>query len=397
LEAVLSRLEVNLQKSFSPGTDETSDSGFVLNIYLQCEAGITVLFGASGAGKTLTLDALAGFYTPDEGRIVLDGAILFDAGSGACLPTQRRSVGYVFQNYALFPHLTVEQNLAFGIRHLPAVERGRRIHEQLSRFGIAAKINRFPRELSGGEKQRASIARALICQPKLLLLDEPVRGLDYPLRAEFYEILRRVREEHQIPILLVTHDAEEAYLLADRIAVLENGRIVQFAEPSTVFEEPGSPSVARLLGTGNIFSGRIESLDPMAGVTRIQANGFGLTLPYLPGRLRGDQLEFCIHKEGIRLHDPNSSIRGGDNVFPARIATESFLPKAVKLGLALDESKRRVGPEKASSPLLESEMSRPTYESLQLDKDRKCLVEVPACAVHVFPPSKAAAATPART
>ena len=383
----MSRLEINIRKRF-PAPRGESEKLFLLNVSLQCEAGITVLFGASGAGKTLTLDALAGFYAPDEGRIVLDDAILVDAASGVCLPTRRRSVGYVFQNYALFPHLTVEQNLAFGIQHLPPVERGRRIHEQLTRFGIADKLKRFPRELSGGEKQRTSIARALICQPKLLLLDEPVRGLDYALRTDFYEILRRVREENRIPILLVTHDAEEAYLLADKIAAVENGQVVQVAGPGELFEQPASPSIARLLGIGNVFSATIESLDPMAGLTKIRVGGLPLSLPYLPGRLRGDQLEFCIHKESIRIRQADQFGRGEQNIFPARIVSENFSPRIVRLGIAVDELPRKAGPEKDSGPMLEVEMNRPSYECLQLRKDENCLVEVPWSAIHVFPPAK---------
>lgn len=383
----MSRLELNIRRHFpaSRTAGDSGGSGFLLDVSLQCEAGITILFGASGAGKTLALDAVAGFYRPDQGRILLDDQIMFDAASGVSLPPQRRNVGYVFQNYALFPHLTVEQNLAFGIQHLPPVERGRRIHEQMTRFGIADKAGRLPRELSGGEKQRASIARALICHPKLLLLDEPVRGLDYPLRADFYEILRQVREQHQIPILLVTHDADEAYLLADSMAVFEQGTIVQRAPSEEVFHRPVSGSVARLLGIGNVFQGSVESLDPMAGKTKVRIEALTLTLRYLPGLLRGDSIEFCVRRESVKLHHPESAPAGGINLLPARIRAASHSPTQVRLSMELEKPEKKSAPQDLPALRIEAEVSRERYQHLQMKDTRRWLVEIPADAAHIFP------------
>jgi molybdate transport system ATP-binding protein len=171
----MSLLEFAIQKRYAAGP---SAPGFELDVRLACDAGVTVLFGASGSGKTLTLEVLAGFLRPDRGRILLNDEILFDGESGVCLPPQRRGVGYVFQNDALFPHMTLEQNLAFGIARLPGLERHRRVRSMLERFGLTALASRRPHELSGGQKQRATIARALVTEPRLLLLDEPVRGFD---------------------------------------------------------------------------------------------------------------------------------------------------------------------------------------------------------------------------
>lgn len=388
----MSRLELNFGKAFqSPAAaGEAVGPGFALQVSLQCDAGITILFGASGAGKTLTLDAVAGFYKPDKGRILLDDMILFDAASGVSLPPQRRSVGYVFQNYALFPHLTVEQNLAFGIQHLPPVERSRQIHEQLTRFGIEGKASRLPRELSGGEKQRASIARALICKPRLLLLDEPARGLDYPLRAEFYDILRQVRAEHQIPILLVTHDAEEAYLLADRMAVYESGGIRQWNSAEEIFQHPASPNIARLLGIANIFQGTIEALDPMAGTTHVRSASILLTLPYLPGRLRGDAISFCIRRELVRLHRAGAAPQGCVNLFPARLQAESHSPTVVRLALELEAGAGKPDAQESNAIKVEAEMRRQLYLEQQMIERRGWWVEIPPTAVHVFPASNSA-------
>ena len=157
-------LEFTIEKRFPPG--RSSAPGFDLDARFGCDAGVTVLFGASGAGKTLTLEALAGFLRPDRGRILLNDEILYDGESGVCLPPQRRGVGYVFQNDALFPHMTLDENLAFGIARLPVLERHRRVRGMLERFGLTALAARRPHELSGGQKQRASIARALVTEPR---------------------------------------------------------------------------------------------------------------------------------------------------------------------------------------------------------------------------------------
>src|ERR1700720_2966728 len=165
----------NLVKRFAPGPES---AGFHLDVDFEAPSGVTVLYGPSGSGKTLTLDCIAGFIAPDSGRIMLDNRILFDGESGVNLPPRQRSCGYVFQNYALFPNMTLRENLAFAAHALPRLERHRRIAEQLERFKLTGMAGRFPHELSGGQKQRGSIARALIASPRVVLLDEPGRGLD---------------------------------------------------------------------------------------------------------------------------------------------------------------------------------------------------------------------------
>ena len=183
-------LAARIRKTFAPRPDS---AGFTLDLEFSATHGITVLFGPSGAGKTLVLDAVAGFVRPDEGRILLDNDILYDGATEVFLPPQRRNCGYVFQNYALFPHMTLRENLEFAAERRPRLERHRRVTEMLEKFRLAEAAGRRPHEVSGGQRQRCSIARALIGEPKLLLLDEPATGLDAPLRAEFYdEALRRV-------------------------------------------------------------------------------------------------------------------------------------------------------------------------------------------------------------
>jgi len=384
----LAQLEFTFRKRLAVG-----GAGFELDIRLDCDAGITVLFGASGSGKTLTLEALAGFLKPDEGRILLHDSILFDSGSGVCLPPQRRNIGYVFQTYALFPHMTVEQNLAFGIQRVPALERRRRIHEMLELFGLIERAGRRPGELSGGEKQRASIARALVTEPRLLLLDEPVRGLDYPLRADFYEILRNVRERYRIPILLVTHDVAEGFFLGDRMAVYGGGRIVQMGTPEEVFHRPHSPAIARLLGISNIFSGVIEELDPMSDRSVLKTPQFSIAAPYLPGRFRGDAVSFCIPREHVALLATGSarSANGRETRIPVRIAEEVFTPTTVRLRLDVVNSPGGPGTPQDSDAMpsgpgsVESEVSRAAYQKMKIAQQKDWLAELPAASIHVFP------------
>src|SRR5713226_4789995 len=191
-------IQARIRKRFAPGPESP---GFSLDLEFEAESGVTVIFGPSGSGKTLTLDSIAGFVRPDEGRILLDDAILFDGAAGVHVPPRKRQCGYVFQNYALFPHMTLRQNLEFAVEGRPRLERHRKVNEMLEKFHLADVSGRRPYELSGGQKQRCSIARALVGSPRLLLLDEPARGLDAPLRSELYSLLRQIRPEFRIPIL----------------------------------------------------------------------------------------------------------------------------------------------------------------------------------------------------
>ncbi len=309
-------------KRFAPGPESAA---FQLDIEFEARPGVTVLYGPSGSGKTLTLDAIAGFVTPDSGRILLDDRILFDAESGVNLPPRLRSCGYVFQNYALFPHMTLRENLAFAAHALPRLERHRRIAELLEHFKLAAMAGRYPHELSGGQKQRGSIARALIADPRLVLLDEPARGLDAALRADLYELIQSLRAALSVPILLVTHDLEECFALAERVLICDAGRIVWRGAPLDLLRNPGTAAVARLIGGFNLCDAEVLSLDPGRQTSLLLLLGEEIAGPYLPGCFKGDKVTVCARAEDLRL-----ATRPGDNRIRADLLHSVDRPQWVR-------------------------------------------------------------------
>jgi molybdate transport system ATP-binding protein len=342
-------MHVRIRKTFPARPDS---AGFALDVEFKAPAGVTALFGASGAGKTLVLDAIAGFVKPDEGRILLDDDILFDAASGVDLSPRRRNCGYVFQNYALFPHMTLRQNLAFAAERRPRLERHRKVNEMLERFHLADVSGRRPHELSGGQKQRCSIARALIGAPKVLLLDEPARGLDAPLRAELYALLRQVRAEFSIPILLVSHDLGECFELGEEMLVVREGRVVQSGPPRTIAERPLNIEVARLLGIFNLLPVEIVELDPQRKVSRVRLGEHELAGPYFPGRLRGDRVWLCVRPEQLAVSAREG--KPGPNQIPAELLRVVELPQAVRLEFAGG---------------IDVELSRPEFEKQKENKE----------------------------
>jgi molybdate transport system ATP-binding protein len=327
-------IQAHISKRFPPQPDSAA---FSLDLEFQAGAGVTALFGPSGAGKTLTLDSIAGFVYPDAGRILLNDQILFDAASRVSLRPQERHCGYVFQNYALFPHMTIRQNLVFAADRHPRLERHRRVNEMLDRFHLTDVSGRRPHEVSGGQKQRCSIARALIGSPQLLLLDEPARGLDAPLRAELYSLLRKIREEFAIPILLVTHDLEECFELAEEMLILREGRIVQSGRPHEILEQPASVDVARLLGSPNLFEAEILALDPGRNTSRLKFQSHEISGTYFPGHLLGDRVWLCVRAEDLRAMRRNGS-RPEPNQLPAELVRIAERPQSVRLEFSGDIS-----------------------------------------------------------
>jgi molybdate transport system ATP-binding protein len=291
-------LQATIGKRFPAGPES---AGFTLNVEFEAGPGVSVLYGPSGSGKTLTLDTIAGFIVPDSGRILLNDSILFDSGARVHLPPRDRQCGYVFQSYALFPHMTVRANLAFAANRLPRLERHRRMAELLDRFKITDLAGRLPHELSGGQKQRASIARSLIANPRILLLDEPANGLDATLRADLHSLIREIRESLSIPILLVTHNPEECFALADKVLIYDAGTILRRATPMELLQNPGTADVARLLGGFNLFEADVIALDPGRQTSRLRLLDTEIDGPHLRGCFLGDRVALCARPEELRI------------------------------------------------------------------------------------------------
>jgi len=229
-------------------------NGFTLDVEWEIGNNLAVLFGFSGAGKSMTLQLIAGLMKPDDGVIKLNKNVLFDSSLKINLPPQERPFGYVFQDLALFPHMTVKANILYGAKGLDRVERQARVKGMIEIFRIEGLENRLPSEISGGQKQRVALARALMRKPEALLLDEPFSALDNPIRLEMRSLLNDIRREFNIPVILVTHDIIEAYTMADRIIVYAGGRVKQVGSPNEVFGAPAGPDVEMLVNTAGTAS-----------------------------------------------------------------------------------------------------------------------------------------------
>jgi molybdate transport system ATP-binding protein len=235
----------------------SAERGFALDVEFTAAAGFTILFGASGSGKTTLLDCVAGLVHPGSGRVAAGERVLFDGDAHLDVPVSQRGVGYVLQDLALFPHLTVGQNTEYGLAHLPRAARQERALALLQNFRIDHLRQRRPAELSGGERQRVALARTLVTDPSVLLLDEPLAALDASTKAKILDDLRRWNEAHRIPILYVTHSREEVLALGERVLVMERGRIIAQGTPHEVLGAPLQETVAQLAGFENIFDATV--------------------------------------------------------------------------------------------------------------------------------------------
>lgn len=224
---------------------------FCLNLHFTTDHQPLGLLGASGSGKTMLLRCIAGLETPNRGRVVLNHRVLFDAEQGINIPSYRRKIGFVFQNYALFPHMTVAQNIAFGLQKLPKQERSRRVAQQLTGLYLEGLGDRYPRQLSGGQQQRVALARALVTEPEALLLDEPFSALDTHLRSQLEQQLIEIFLTYQGIALFVTHNLEEAYRVCPNLLVMHQGQAIAQGDKQPIFERPATYTVARLTGCKN--------------------------------------------------------------------------------------------------------------------------------------------------
>ena len=282
-----------------------------------CEPGITILFGPSGAGKTTLLDCVAGLTAPEAGKVAIGERVLFDRSGGVSVPARRRKVGYVFQDLALFPHLSAEENIGYGLN---GDERGKRTDAILESFRIEYLRGRKPREISGGERQRVALARALVIDPCVLLLDEPLAALDAVTKAKMIDDLREWNRAHGIPIIYVTHSREEVFALGEKVLVLENGKIIAQGRPYEVMMAPTQETVAQLAGFENIFDATVVAVTEARGTMTCSLANSGVELETPLARMNlGTLLRVGIHAGDVLLATVPPVGLSARNVLPGKL------------------------------------------------------------------------------
>ncbi len=291
------------------------------------------LLGPSGCGKTTTLRIIGGLETPDEGEVVINGEVVND------LPAYRRDTSIVFQNLALFPHLSVSDNVAFGLecRRVPKAEIAQRVEEVLNLVRLSGLGSRRPDQLSGGQQQRVALARSIVLQPEVLLLDEPLASLDRKLREDMQLELKQIQERVAITFIYVTHDQKEAISMSDRIAVMNEGRIIQLGTPTDVYENPRARFVADFMGASNIFSGRVVEGEGEKIVAQTDS-GLKVLVPEPDdGVPEAERVSICIRPEAIKVFPVDTGGRR-DNQFKGRIKEKVYQGDFTELLISVGES-----------------------------------------------------------
>jgi iron(III) transport system ATP-binding protein len=310
-----------ISKSFQPGVPVLRD------ISLQVETGSVVcLLGPSGCGKTTLLRLVAGFEEPDAGEIYLIKRLV--SRPGLVVPPEQRHVGMVFQDYALFPHMTVSQNIQFGLFRWPAAWRRTRLTEMLQLVGLEGMAERYPHELSGGQQQRVALARALAPVPQLLLLDEPFSNLDVHLRQQLREEVQAILIEAGITTVLVTHDQEEALSFADILAVINQGQVVQYAPPDEIVRRPCTRFVAQFIGLGDFLKGEMQAtcitteLGEVPYTHVLSPRGDGRQVELL---VRPEHVQLCNTSHGTAAQVVHASFRGTRKLYTLRLPSGATL------------------------------------------------------------------------
>jgi molybdate transport system ATP-binding protein len=280
----------------------TGGDPFTFSVRMEAPPGITVLFGASGAGKTTVLNCVAGLLRPETGRISVGDDVLFNSDRRIDVPVARRRIGYVFQNLALFPHLTVIKNVEYGIAGLSAADRSSKACAMLEAMRIAHLRVRRPRDISGGERQRVALARALVTDPSVLLLDEPLSGLDAPTKSRIVDDLRSWNDRHRIPILYVTHSRAEVFSLAERVIMLDKGTVLAEGSPYEVLDRPEHELAAQLAGFENIFDATVLALHEDRGTMTCAAGNVQLEVPW-PAPVEAELASNRMVRIGVRAGD----------------------------------------------------------------------------------------------
>jgi molybdate transport system ATP-binding protein len=328
--------------------------------------GVTVLFGPSGCGKTTILRSLAGLERPESGRIEFAGQTWLDAQRGVSLSPQQRGVGFLFQQYALFPHLSVAGNVAFGLRDRGSSAAREQVADVLDRLQIGDLGDRYPAQISGGQQQRVALARAIVCQPRLLLLDEPLSALDAPVREQLRGQLRRMLVEIGKPTIVVTHDRVETLALADEVVVMDGGQVQQAGPVYDVFSRPQNLAIAQVVGIETVEPGIVVAA--AEGLATVEVAGVPLTAVAPAGI--GRQVFVCIRGEDVLLERGASAGASARNQLAARVTSRVPEGPMVRIGLDCGFS-------------LTALVTRPAAEELHLEVGDRVTALIKAPAIHL--------------
>jgi iron(III) transport system ATP-binding protein len=306
-----------LRKQFAIGRPAVDDVSFGVG-----SGEIVVLLGPSGCGKTTTLRCVAGLEHPTAGEISIGGAVVSAPDRGVQVPPRLRNIGMVFQSYAVWPHMTVNQNVAYPLRHrrVARAESDRKVAEVLDLVGLAEYAERPVTQLSGGQMQRVALARSLVYRPQLLLLDEPLSNLDAKLRLRLRDDLRRIIKQTGVTALYVTHDQAEAVVLGDRIGVMRDGKLLQLASPEEIYNRPADLFVANFTGASNLLAGRV--LERAGEFGTVEAGAGERLTAWLPASVRpGEAVRIAVRPENVRLGSNGAT---DPNTFTARVAAQRY-------------------------------------------------------------------------
>lgn len=333
--------------------------GFALDVAFEAPAGVTALFGRSGSGKTTVINAVAGLLRPNSGRVVLNGWELFDTKTRHWLPTHRRRLGYVFQEGRLFPHLTVRQNLLYGRWFAARAETGAALDHVVEMLGIGELLDRRPGLLSGGEKQRVAIGRALLAKPRLLLMDEPLAALDDARKEEILPYLERLRDETDMPILYVSHSLAEVARLATTVVALEAGRVIRAGQADEVLSDPESVPALGVREAGALLHARLLAHHP-DGLSELEISGGRLLLPRVAAA-PGARVRVRIPARDVILSRNRPEGLSALNILPATVA-----------GLRLGEGPGAVVQLRVGDDMILARLTRRSIEALGLARGDNC-------------------------
>jgi molybdate transport system ATP-binding protein len=307
-------LHVDVKKRYAAGPH----SSFQLDVAFTAQPGVTILLGHSGAGKTTLLRSIAGLCHPEKGSIAVGERVLFDSDKGIRIEPARRQVAFVFQDLALFPHLTVHENVSYGLRKMDGTERERRVNEVMGSFQIAKLRKRIPREISGGEQQRVALARSLVTEPSVLLLDEPLSSLDGSTKAGIIDDLRTWNQARRIPILYVTHNHEEVFALGEQVLSLEHGRIIAEGAPIDIVTALPRQTMAQIAGFENLFAATVVGEKHGITVCRLMGTSLEIEVP-LTRVTRGASIHVGIKADDVLLSASEPKMLSACNVIHGRI------------------------------------------------------------------------------